>query len=42
LGYAGHFDEDVIEQVRRHPDVSRAFEPFLNFPCPITLWELTY
>lgn len=21
VGYAGHFDEDVIEQVRRHPDV---------------------
>ena len=21
-GYAGHFDDDVIEQVRRHPDVS--------------------
>lgn len=21
LGYAGHFDEDVIEQIRRHPDV---------------------
>ena len=24
LGYTGHFDEDVIEQVRRHPDVSRS------------------
>lgn len=22
LGYSGHFDEDVIEKVRRHPDVS--------------------
>ncbi len=22
LGYSGHFDEDIIEQVRRHPDVS--------------------
>ena len=22
MGYAGHFDEDVIEQIRRHPDVS--------------------
>lgn len=23
MGYSGHFDEDVIEAVRRHPDVSR-------------------
>lgn len=23
LGYSGHFDEDVIERVRRHPDVSK-------------------
>ena len=22
LGYAGHFDDSVIEEVRRHPDVS--------------------
>ena len=22
LGYSGHFDKDVIEQIRRHPDVS--------------------
>lgn len=22
LGYSGHFDDDTIEQVRRHPDVS--------------------
>jgi len=22
LGYSGHFDQDVIEQIRRHPDVS--------------------
>jgi cerevisin len=22
LGYSGHFDDHVIEQVRRHPDVS--------------------
>lgn len=22
LGYSGHFDENVIEQIRRHPDVS--------------------
>ena len=24
LGYSGHFDDDVIEQVRKHPDVSTA------------------
>ena len=24
LGYSGHFDDDVIEQVRRHPDVRSA------------------
>ena len=23
LGYSGHFDEDVIEKVRKHPDVSQ-------------------
>jgi cerevisin len=22
MGYSGHFDESVIEQIRRHPDVS--------------------
>ena len=22
LGYSGHFDDDVLEQIRRHPDVS--------------------
>lgn len=22
MGYSGHFDEDVVEQVRNHPDVS--------------------
>ena len=27
LGYSGHFDESVIEQVRRHPDVSRTLAP---------------
>lgn len=25
LGYAGHFDEDVLEQIRKHPDVSITF-----------------
>ena len=24
LGYSGHFDEEVIDQIRRHPDVSEA------------------
>lgn len=27
MGYSGHFDESVIEEVRRHPDVSYHF-PF--------------
>lgn len=26
LGYSGHFDEDVIERVRRHPDVGIRLE----------------
>lgn len=24
MGYSGHFDEDTIEQIRRHPDVSQS------------------
>lgn len=28
LGYAGHFDDETIEQVRRHPDVSS-----YRYPC---------
>ncbi len=32
LGYSGHFDESVIEQIRRHPDVSAIL---LHPPCPI-------
>lgn len=27
MGYSGHFHEDVIEQVRRHPDVSITYQP---------------
>jgi cerevisin len=27
LGYAGHFDDETIEQVRRHPDVSTVRMP---------------
>jgi cerevisin len=29
LGYSGHFDESVIEELRRHPDVSR----LIPYPC---------
>jgi cerevisin len=29
LGYSGHFDDSVIEQVRRHPDVSSSQFSFL-------------
>jgi cerevisin len=40
LGYSGHFDEDVIERVRRHPDVSQT-QPLLSqaasFPPP-SIW----
>ena len=38
LGYSGHFDESVIEQVRRHPDVSPratsliSLSMYLSFP----------
>ncbi len=32
LGYAGHFDDSVIEQVRRHPDVGIVQLP-LPFRC---------
>lgn len=31
LGYAGHFDQDVIERVRRHPDVGIRFDRII-FP----------
>jgi cerevisin len=27
LGYSGHFDEDVIEKIRQHPDVSISHQP---------------
>ncbi len=27
LGYSGHFDDDVIERIRRHPDVSHPTPP---------------
>lgn len=37
LGYSGHFDESIIEKVRRHPDVSnnRLSYPFSS-PSPDT------
>ena len=35
LGYSGHFDEETIEQVRRHPDVSYTNQA----PCAcLLLW----
>jgi cerevisin len=36
LGYSGHFDDSVIEQVRRHPDVSVSV-PLYMFPPPLKL-----
>lgn len=33
LGYSGHFDEQVIEQVRRHPDVSNHFHLLSAYLC---------
>jgi cerevisin len=30
LGYSGHFDEGVIEQIRRHPDVSEVQSTILS------------
>jgi Peptidase inhibitor I9 len=36
IGYSGHFDDQVIEQVRRHPDVSQAL--FSSFA--FVLWLL--
>lgn len=35
LGYAGHFDEGVLEQIRRHPDVSSLlFKRFQSSSTP--------
>ena len=39
LGYSGHFDESVIEQVRRHPDVSRTLG--LSFISYLSVCDLT-
>ena len=38
LGYSGHFDEDVIEKVRRHPDVSAQHWSTLQFSTLV--WSL--
>lgn len=35
VGYAGHFDDSVIEQVRRHPDVSISISTPPAFPSPL-------
>lgn len=32
LGYSGHFHEDVVEQIRRHPDVSGSLFLYLELP----------
>ena len=46
LGYSGHFDKDVIERIRRHPDVSintslmsRQYV-LRGFSCPLQLLSL--
>ncbi len=33
LGYAGHFDQDVIERIRRHPDVSSVIPSRRTLAC---------
>ena len=35
MGYSGHFDEDVIEQIRRHPDVSLSQASIQVAPLPL-------
>ena len=36
LGYSGHFDEDVVEQIRKHPDVSRSATAY-HLQCELTV-----
>lgn len=38
FGYSGHFDEDVIERIRRHPDVSM---PAINHFTQRTCWSVS-
>jgi hypothetical protein len=40
LGYAGHFDDKVIDAVRRHPDVSHN-ECSTSPTSPVTSWSQT-
>lgn len=35
LGYSGHFDDETIEQIRRHPDVS-----YLILPRSKDIWSI--
>lgn len=32
VGYAGHFDDNTIEEIRRHPDVSFATSSLTTYP----------
>jgi cerevisin len=40
LGYSGHFDDSVIEQVRRHPDVSSPVLPQLYRCVTLSIADL--
>ncbi len=35
LGYSGHFDDSVIEQIRRHPDVSLSMFSCADLPTAL-------
>jgi cerevisin len=36
LGYSGHFDDEVVEQVRRHPDVSTSQAALISSQMQVT------
>lgn len=36
LGYSGHFDDEVVEQVRRHPDVSTSQAALISLQTQVT------
>jgi cerevisin len=42
LGYSGHFDDAVIDQLRRHPDVSGCLEPPATSFVPPSLHATTF